>query len=253
MLIHGDLYFEIKCLSTIEFTKCHDNPQELIENKKYFPCILIATASCIKNFLDYPDVRTVIHVGFPTSVVDAMQEIGQCRQGNADDESVVNKYIVLSNLPDFIYLNNRLYEDVDKDVKGAKEKYISYEDNWKQQHKELIEILKTLILTSHCVDKKMKKGMNLFPPQLSQLKSCSNCCHKCNNENNSFIRLVWRDGLRSFIALLFITFFHHKEVRTYQFVLNKLKNILTLEKPYTTAHNLINLLQQNIFIHFYCS
>ena len=89
----------------VEFRKDHNNSQKLIDYKIYFPWNLIAAASCIGNGLDSPDIRTVVHVGFPTLIVDAVQEMGCCDRGNANHSSNVNKYIILANLTDYIYLN----------------------------------------------------------------------------------------------------------------------------------------------------
>ena len=76
MLIYGNMYADVKFLSTVKFTNKETNPQDLIDNNEYYPCILFATASCIGNGLDLKDVFRVIHVGFPTSSIDCVQEMG---------------------------------------------------------------------------------------------------------------------------------------------------------------------------------
>ena len=80
------MYLDIKFLFGVKFTPRKKNPQERLNNNKFFPQIIIATASCIGNSLDFDDVYHVLHVGFPSSILDAIQEMGRCRRNREDPD-----------------------------------------------------------------------------------------------------------------------------------------------------------------------
>ena len=105
LLIHRDMYSDVKFLLTVKFTTKVDNPEQLISDNEFYPIILIATASHIGNGLDLDKVFKVTHVGFPTSIVDCVQEMGRCGRKERKDGDLSNEYTLLLNLQDFIYAN----------------------------------------------------------------------------------------------------------------------------------------------------
>ena len=73
------------------------------------PCIIIATTSCIGNVLYCADVTDVIHVGFPSSIVGAIQEMGL---SGTNTEECYNskplKYYIHINVDNYVYLNRTM-------------------------------------------------------------------------------------------------------------------------------------------------
>ena len=62
----------------MKFSKRNDDPTFLIDNNKHYPRILIATSSYIRGGLDCGDNDLVMRDGFPTSLLDFVQEMGRC-------------------------------------------------------------------------------------------------------------------------------------------------------------------------------
>jgi hypothetical protein len=60
IIINGNLESEVNLMSAIKFTEDAENPNELIENNKFYPRVLVATSSCIGPGLDYSSVYSVI-------------------------------------------------------------------------------------------------------------------------------------------------------------------------------------------------
>ena len=77
-VIHGDLKPEVKFANTERFTETIQNPEELITKNLFYPMILLATMGSIVSGLDSPDIYAVYRVGFPTSVFEMAQDLGQC-------------------------------------------------------------------------------------------------------------------------------------------------------------------------------
>ena len=111
IVIYGDLKPEVKFVSAKWFTQVISNPEELINTNKFYPRILLATAGSIGAGLDSPDVYSVYRAGFPTSIFEMAQEMGQCGRGRSNDTGTVtdNFYLMLS-VNDFIYLSTKIYK-----------------------------------------------------------------------------------------------------------------------------------------------
>ena len=78
ILINGNLESEWKFFFAQKFTEQADNPEEYIVNNIYYPRILAATSGCIGGSLDSSAVYCVIRDGFPSSILDLIQEMGRC-------------------------------------------------------------------------------------------------------------------------------------------------------------------------------
>ena len=77
IMINGDIQSEVKLFSATSFTSETTNPQDLIDDNKFYPRVVIATSSCVGDRLDSSSVCSVIRIGFPTSVLYITQEIGR--------------------------------------------------------------------------------------------------------------------------------------------------------------------------------
>ena len=84
LIIQGDMKAEVKLVSAQMFTKTVDNAEELVN-----PRILMATAGSIDAGFDLVDVYSVVRVGFSTSILDMVQEMGRCGRGRWNDNNLV--------------------------------------------------------------------------------------------------------------------------------------------------------------------
>ena len=106
LVINGGLKLEVKFASAERFTRVIDNPEELLNNNLFFPRILLATAGSIDAGLDSPDVFSVCQAGFPTSIFEIAQELGQCGRGQSNvDGRVTDNFHLFSLLDDFKAIN----------------------------------------------------------------------------------------------------------------------------------------------------
>ena len=115
---NGDMESEVKLVSATTFTADIPNPRDLIDNNKFPPRVLIETSSCIRSGLHSSSVFSVIRVGFPKSILDMIQEMGRCgRTRNDDGTNPTDIFFLFLSLQDFIYLNERLYDTVEDDIR----------------------------------------------------------------------------------------------------------------------------------------
>ena len=112
-----------------------------MEDNIYYPRILITTASCIGNSLDNDELYHVAHVGFPAIIVDAVQEMGRCDRNCDVTSADIDEYTIIGNLEDFIYMNQWLYSK-NEDKESSKKRFISLEVDRKNQHFDLMNILR---------------------------------------------------------------------------------------------------------------
>ena len=102
---------DVKFISTVKFITKEEDPQSLIDNNKFYLCILIATTSCVGNIFDTYNVHHVVHVGFPTSFINSIQEMSWCGCNRLEINETVDTYSLILSIDDFVYLNERLYEE----------------------------------------------------------------------------------------------------------------------------------------------
>ena len=84
IIINGELPSEWKFISSELFTKECSNLKEKIKNNEFVPRIILATSGCIGAGLDCSDVVVVMRDGFPTSMVDLIQEMGHCSRSRKE-------------------------------------------------------------------------------------------------------------------------------------------------------------------------
>lgn len=98
ILIVADLESDWKFVLACEFTKKHDNVQSLLDKNIYYPRILCATNGCIGAGLDSDDVVLVIQDGFPSCLLDLIQEMSQIGRGKYnDDSSPTDTFVLIMN------------------------------------------------------------------------------------------------------------------------------------------------------------
>ena len=111
MLGFGSQAPELKLASAKQFTAIVESPETEILNNIYYPRVLLATSGCIGAGLDCDQVHLVLRLGFPCSVIDLIQEMGRCGRGRTvqDNDTPIDFYHLVTNLSDYIYLNEHLF------------------------------------------------------------------------------------------------------------------------------------------------
>ena len=113
ILIKGDLESDMKQVNAEKFTEEVHNLDVLIENNEFYPRVLLATSSCIGAGLDSSAVYSVLRIGFPTSLINMIQEMGRCGRGRDDDGiSPTDLFSLCVKLSDYVYLHKRLFSKV---------------------------------------------------------------------------------------------------------------------------------------------
>ena len=205
IVIYGDLKPEVKFVSAERFTKVIVNPEELVNNNKFYPRILLATAGSIGAGLDSPDVFSVCRAGFPTSIFEMAQEMGRCGRGRSNDTGTVtdNFYLMLS-CDDFVYLNTRLYKTPTPIPRHITPILTLAEERTIQQH-NLLLLLKMIVLKGECWHIQLEHILgNPMEPPSTNLIPCGVSCPMCNNETQDYIMPVFRAGVSQFLADTFI-------------------------------------------------
>ena len=206
IMINGDMESEVKLKSATMFTTHINNPRELVDGCKFYPRVLIATSSCIGAGLDSSYVYSVIRIGFPTSLLDMIQEMGRCGRNRSNDgtDPSDNFYLFLS-LQDFVYLNERLYNPTDNNTRQHNGRVIDYGSQIQLQRKNLIKVLSFVYLNNNCwhMTLEQNSGSPLEPPS-SQHRQCGRACPTCLAKLKEYILPVSRLGLSKFLANTFI-------------------------------------------------
>ena len=85
ILVHGDQELEIKSASIVKFPEERSNPMFAIDNDEFYPRVLVAASSCIGAGLDSASAYSAIRIGFPTSILNMVQEMGRCGRTRSND------------------------------------------------------------------------------------------------------------------------------------------------------------------------
>ena len=206
IMINGDMESEVKLKSATIFTSHINNARELVDNFKFYPRVLIATSSCIGAGLDSRSVYCVIRIGFPTSILDMIQEMGRCGRTRSNDGSNPSDdlYLFIS-LNDFVYLNERLYNSTDNNNRNHNGRVIDYDAQIQLQRKNLLNVLSFVYLNNNCWHMILEResGSPLEPPSAHPRK-CTRACPACLSMLKDYILPVNRLGLSKFLANTFI-------------------------------------------------
>ena len=208
LIIQGDMKPEVKILSAEIFTKNVENPEDMIHKNEFYPRILIATAGSIGAGLDSDMVNSVVRVGFPTSLIDMVQEMGRCGRGRSNDDGIVtDNFHILLSCHDFVYLNQRLYLPSGDDTTAVKQtgsSLIIY-DEVKLQRDNLLSLLKLIVLKGPCWHLQIETmlGNPCEPPRQNRIP-CGNSCPVCLDTTSDYIMPVTSSGISKFLCETFI-------------------------------------------------
>jgi len=212
--ITGDLEPELKLAYTELFTQAPIT-EENVTDLTFNPRILLATASCIGAGLDSSDVFTVIRVGFPSSLLDLVQEMGRCGRGRVDDGmNPSDEFILIFNLYDYMYMLERIYsKEINDESTNKKEerfcnKVISEKDKKKQQQEDLLDLLKVLTSFETCYHYEIENvGANpmLSEERFNSSDACGNACPICKKQLSNFMLPIKKEGVQNFLIHTFIS------------------------------------------------
>ena len=114
ILIVGKQHFKLKLAKATSFMKAV-NADELMKQGKLHLRVLALTSSCIGAGLDSSDVCVVIKQGIPTSKMEMLREMGRCGCGDEEDIERHDEYMLMLQLENYVYLNERLFVDKTKE------------------------------------------------------------------------------------------------------------------------------------------
>ena len=214
IVINGELTSEWKLISSELFTKECSNLQDQIKKNEFVPRILLATSGCIGAGLDCPDVVVVIRDGFPTSMVDLIQEMGRC--GRSQTESRENStnmsdcfHLILS-MNSLTYLIERIFIDttLSPDDISLRESVISTNDCNELQIQHILDVVSFVFNSVQCWHVSLEQlcaNKELSSQNVSTIISpCGNSCPWCNKSLSSFIKPIHKRGLIQFLVHIFI-------------------------------------------------
>ena len=211
LLITGNIEPELKLAYTESFT----TPFKQTTQHQFSPRILLATASCIGAGLDCHDVYSVIRIGFPSSTLDLIQEMGRCGRGRSSNDTIpTDNYVLIINLSDFIYMYERIYtkEKSDEPEKPyyvkMRNEVITETDQMQQQVDNLMELLKLLVLNSgqcihYCLERSVSSPMESIPNDVSG-DTCIHSCPVCDGSMKHNVLPIKKKGLQDFLLDTFI-------------------------------------------------
>jgi superfamily II DNA helicase RecQ len=215
--INGDLPSEWKLISSQLFTnEYHSNHiEQEIDNNVFSPRILLATSGCIGAGLDCSQVVLVLRDGFPTSMVDFIQEMGRCGRSRVNDnneeciQSTDCFHLILS-LNSFTYLAERIYTQTSLTTNelDIREIVITTEESNKFELDNLIEVVCFIFNSDQCWHTRLEELCSRYEtnstvePNLCQ--DCNDSCPYCNNTLDQFIKPISKRGLIEFLVRIFI-------------------------------------------------
>ena len=223
IIINGDLESEWKFFSAQKFTELTENPKEYVLKNVYYPRILVATSGCIGAGLDSSAVYCVIRDGFPSSILDLIQEMGRCgrsqRSTNTNNINI-DSFDINVQLSSFVYMIERIFNSkptLDNDTIMRLEQVILVEDLVKFQIDNILQVAQLIYLNSKtCWHKTLEqKSVIAFDdiPLVMDMNmtigthysdNCLTACPACTQSYTTYIKAVSRIGLTRFIVNTFI-------------------------------------------------
>ena len=138
--------------------------------------------------------------GFPTSILDMLQELGRCGRGRHHTNICTDNFYLKVTLDDFVYLNQRLYLPQSK-IPSCARTILSPSDTIKMQRSSILDMLEMVVLKGECWHKTLesKIGNPIEPPAVN-LTSCGDACPVCCDKLSEYIMPISRSGLSLFLA-----------------------------------------------------
>ena len=223
ILIKGDLESDMKRVNAERFTEEVYNPDEILENNDFYPRVLIATSSCIGAGLDSSAVYSVLRIGFPTSLINMIQEMGRCGRGRTNDgSSPTDLFSLCIKLNDYVYLQERLFTHVTEEEITNKSRIINFYEQRNKQANDINEVLRLIFGKPQCWHALLEHHCsNPMEPPTIHPTMCGGACPHCLNTRRQYIMKVRKDGLKSFLLSTFLGTSSNDKFPSY--VLNELR------------------------------
>jgi hypothetical protein len=214
LIINGELPSEWKLISSQLFTNEVTNTSEKMLNNEYVPRILLATSGCIGAGLDSKYVVLVLRDGFPTSMVDLIQEMGRCgrsrNESTANNISIMDSFHLIVSLPSFTYLIERIFEDckLPTDDIETRNTVISVDNCNKFQLDNIVEVVSFVFNSTRCwhitIEQKCENRNMANSEERMIHQPCGNRCPWCCNKIELYIKPIKKRGIIEFLVHVFI-------------------------------------------------
>ena len=171
-------------------------------------------SGCIGAGLDCSYVVLVLRDGFPTSMIDFIQEMGRCgRSRNEEienDISILDSFHLIISLPSLTYLLERIFVDctLSTDELAFRESVISVNDSNKMQVDNILEVVSFIFNSTQCWHLTIEELCandeleNSLDTTIHQ--PCNHMCPWCNKALDVFIKPINKRGLIQFLVHVFI-------------------------------------------------
>lgn len=154
--------------------------------------------------MDCDSVYLVNRIGYPTSLIEFVQEMGHCGR-NRENTIIkpVDKFHIVATLSDYVYLYERLFytTDCDNETNGN---ILSVEEKRELGKKHLLSMLQLITNTNSCWHKSLEYHCANPLDNDSVNPPCGNACPYCNDTMSHNFMPVKRDGLTLFLVDTFI-------------------------------------------------
>jgi hypothetical protein len=188
---------------------------------KYYPRILVATSGCIGAGLDSSDVYTVVRDGFPSSILDFIQEMGRCGRSRHTmiDEPNKDEFQLIVTISSLVYMIERIFiepKQLNDETSLLFNDVASVEEIQQFQLDNLISVVDLMFLhCTKCWHYRIEQSSVLQLHVISNATNeslpddilpsfCNNGCPACSNEYSLYIKPVCRLGLTQFLVHTFL-------------------------------------------------
>ena len=96
-------------------------------------------------------MHSVVRIGFPTSVLDLIQEMGRCGRSRLNDgANPSDDFYLFLSLTDFTCSNERLCQNADDDARNKSTRIMDCDAQLQLQRNKLLEVLRLTCLSNTC-------------------------------------------------------------------------------------------------------
>ena len=180
---------------------------------------LFGTPGCVGAGIDCDDVKLVFRIGFSTSILNFIQELGRCGRSEQNNDNTVKDWMCISfSIQDFVYLNERLF-GVEKEANentnpneclniNQNQNSICSVDQVRQIGiQNLKRVAQLFTLNIGCWHIYLERySANPFERNVNHRSlPCIDLCPFCDGSKSTYVKRVSRVGISSFLVSIFFT------------------------------------------------
>lgn len=262
VLVIGDQETETKFAYTTKFTNTvYGVNGENYSTATLCPRFMIGTPGCIGAGLDCSSVNLVCRLGFPTSLVHFIQEMGRCGRSNNINRS--NTFSLCFHLNDYVYLIERLY--ITNEQPTQSHNNILTVEKERQYYIENLNKMCRMVFCEfgcwHACLEFVSSNPFQFEYERDPITPCGSQCPFCDKSRNQYIKPINKQGMQSFLASTLMS--NHDDAYTPSTLVKKLldyplvgrviygrQSAVKAEKSSDAAISILQLLACNI-IHLH--